>query len=78
MTTEYFFMPDVKVPARHVVGARLDGIGVVIALVGHDDLAYTGEDAALSILALQNCGFLTKPQAAAMQQRFYRLNRGAK
>lgn len=91
MTTEYFFMPDVKIQVSSIKAVRmleasrtvlLDKVihpaRISIDVIGGATQIYTGEDAALSILALQDCGFLTKPQAASMQQRFYRLNRGAK
>lgn len=91
MTTEYFFMPDVKIQVSSIKAVRMleesttvlletviHRARVCIDVTGGVVRVYTGEDAALSILALQDCGFLTKPQAAAMQKRFYRLNRGAK
>jgi len=91
MTTEYFFMPDVKRPASQITAVRMleesktvlletviHRARICIDLTGGVVRVYTGKDAALSILALQDCGFLTKPQAAAMQKRFYYYNRGEK
>lgn len=83
-----FFMPDVKIQAASIKSVRvleasenlpiLIPARVCIDIIGGGAQVYTGEDAALSILALQNCEYLTLDEAAAMQERFYRYNRGGK
>jgi len=91
-TPKSFFMPDIKIQVSSIKSVRLleasevlpalmdiaTPARVCIDVIGGVTQVYTGEDAALSILALQECEYLTKDEAAAMQKRFYYYNRGEK